>query len=206
VVLLASLLVVLAAGCSNLLAPQPDPTHFFLLAADSSAASAAAPGASNAAAHLVIGLGPVHFPDYLARAEMITRLSEDRVAVSSGERWAEPLDVSFKRVLAHDLSNALSGAQVAVFPWVDEAIPPGYLVKLTIDRFDTDAQGNAQLVARWTLSATNPVRVVYSSSSAIGVPASSGTDRSAAVSALNQAVSQFARQLATAIIRLNSRG
>src|SRR5271168_5198895 len=137
-----AMLAILATGCSSILAPQPDPTHFFILSADSSAA----PAASNGAATLVVGLGPVNFPDYLARVEIITRLSEDRVAVSSEERWAEPLDVSFKRVLAHDLANALGGAQVAIFPWVGEAIQPGYRVEMTVDRFDTDAQGNAQLI------------------------------------------------------------
>ncbi|HLW70525.1 MAG TPA: PqiC family protein [Candidatus Binataceae bacterium] len=203
---LAILLGMLVAGCSSVLAPLPDPTHYFILSADSPAASSPQSAAANASAKLVIGLGPVNFPDYLARSEMVTRLSEDRLAISSDERWAEPLDVSFKRVLAHDLSNALNGAQVAVFPWVGETLQPNYLVEMTVDRFDTDAQGAAQLVARWTVSATNPTRVVYSSTSVINVPASSGADRSAAVGALNQAVSQYGGELAAAIFRLNRRG
>ncbi|MGH7838379.1 MAG: PqiC family protein, partial [Candidatus Binataceae bacterium] len=123
---------------------------------------------------------------------------------SSNERWAEPLDISFKRVLSHDLSTALGGAQIAVFPWLGGAPVPGYRIEMTIDRFDADAQGAAQLHARWTINASAPDRVVFSSTAAIDVPASAVAGTTAAVSALNQAVSQFAGQLAAALVGLNT--
>jgi hypothetical protein len=197
---------VVAAGCSGVFAPRPDPTHFFILSAISPSASVQESPAVGAPRSVVVGLGPIDFPDYLARAEMITRVSDDRVEVSASERWAEPLDISFKRVLAHDLSIALGGAQVAIFPWVGEARYPGYRVAMTIDRFDADAQGAAQLIARWTISASNPDRVMYSTTTLISVPASSGASTTAAVNALDQAVSQFAGQLAAAIIHHYPRG
>jgi uncharacterized lipoprotein YmbA len=199
----ALVLAVILTGCSSILPPQPDPTHFFILSAISPPADATASAAASPPSGLIVGLGPINFPDYLARAEMVTRLSGDRVEVSSSDRWAEPLDISFKRVLAHDLSMTLGGAQVMVFPWLGGAPHFNYRIEMTIDRFEADA-GVARLDARWTIIDGSSGRVLDSSSSTLSVPASAGTDTTAAVSALSQAVSQFAVQLATAIMGLKS--
>jgi uncharacterized lipoprotein YmbA len=202
--LIALVLALIPAGCSSILAPRPDPTHFFILSAISPPADPTASAAASRPSGLVVGLGPLNFPDYLARAEMVTHMSGDRVEVSSSDRWAEPLDISFKRVLAHDLSIALGGAQVMIFPWLGGAPRFTYRIEMTIDRFDTDADGVARLDARWTIIDGGSSRVLDSSSSTLSVPASAGTDTTAAVGALNQAASQFAAQLATAILRLKS--
>jgi hypothetical protein len=197
--LIAMAVALTTAGCSTVLAPRPDPTHFFILSAVNPS-GANAPSANN----LVIGLGPITFPDYLSRAEMVRRMSDDRVEISSTDRWAEPLDVSFKRVFAHDLSTALGGAQVVVFPSLGEPPRFNYRVEMTIDRFDTDAQSNARLDARWTITEGSTGRAVDSSTSTLNVPAAAGGSVTAAVGALNQAASQFAGQLAAALVRLQS--
>jgi uncharacterized lipoprotein YmbA len=201
--LIALVLALIPTGCSSILAPRPDPTRFFILSAIGPLADATASAAASRPSGLIVGLGPINFPDYLARAEMVTHMSGDRVEVSSSDRWAEPLDISFKRVLAHDLSMTLGGAQVMVFPWLGGAPHFNYRIEMTIDRFEADA-GVARLDARWTIIDGSSGRVLDSSSSTLSVPASAGTDTTAAVSALSQAVSQFAVQLATAIMGLKS--
>lgn len=197
--LLALILALIPAGCSNILAPQKDATHYFILSALTPANVTTAPVDT-----LIVGLGPVGVPDYLSRAEMVTRISNDRVDVSSTNRWAEPLDISFRRVLAHDLAIALGGAQVVVFPWLGETPKFRYRLVVTVDRFEADAQGIARLDARWTISDGTTGRVLDSSNSAINVPGSAGESTTAAVSGLNQAASEFASQLAAAITRLKS--
>jgi uncharacterized lipoprotein YmbA len=183
------------------LAPQPDTTRFFILSADTNIQP---PSATTASSTLVVGLGPISFPDYLARTQMVTRLSDEGVAESSSLRWAEPLDVSFKRVLARDLSLTLGGAQIAVFPWAGGNPHPSFSVEMTVDRFEMDAEARAQLISRWNINASNPDRLLYSSTAAISVPAANATT-DAAVAALNQALSQFAREIAAAVVDLSSR-
>jgi uncharacterized lipoprotein YmbA len=194
------LFVPLLAGCSTLLAPRPERTHFYILTADGS--NTQAPAASSAVSHLQIELGPINFPDYLSRSDMVTRSADNRIELSSAERWAEPLDVSFKRVLTIDLSRALGGAPVTVFPSFGANPRFDYRVEATIDRFESDAQGVAQLVSRWQL-VDSTGKVQRSGSSNISIPAKPG-DMGSIAEALSQVEAQFATQLAQAISALSN--
>jgi uncharacterized lipoprotein YmbA len=188
-----------ATGCSSILAPRPDPTHFFILSANNAAPSGATQPPTGA---LTIGLGPIGFPDYLARAEIVSRTADNRIDLAANDRWAEPLDVTFKRVLALDLSRALGGAQVAEFPWFGSKPEFTYRIEVTVDRFETDAQNAAQLTARWSVINGSDGRVLHASASAINVPAAS-TDHAATATALSVAEDQFAIELAAAVRRLH---
>jgi uncharacterized lipoprotein YmbA len=188
-----------ATGCSSILAPRPDPTHFFILSASNAAPSGATQPPTGA---LTIGLGPIGFPDYLARAEIVSRTADNRIDLAANDRWAEPLDVTFKRVLALDLSRALEGAQVAEFPWFGSKPEFTYRIEATVDRFESDAQNMAHLTARWSIINGSDGRVLYSSASALSVAAAS-TDRAAMATALSAAEDQFAIELAAALERLH---
>jgi uncharacterized lipoprotein YmbA len=188
-----------AYGCSSILAPRPDPTHFFILSASNSTPAPHAIQKSVGA--LTIGLGPVGFPDYLARAEIVSRTADNRVELAANDRWAEPLDVTFKRVLALDLARALDDAQVAAFPWFGSKPEFTYRIEVTVDRFETDAQNVAHLAARWSVISSADNRVQYASASALDVPAASA-DHAAMATALSAAEDQFAVELAAAVRRL----
>ena len=196
-------LALLSAGCSSLLPPQPEPTRFFVLTAVDLPGGSQQAAASSPDAKLTIGLGPINFPDYLARSEIVTRAAGNRVELSSADRWAEPLDVTFKRILSHDLAVALGGAQVAAFPWFGSPSRFDYRVEPAIDRFDADAQGTADLAARWTIIDGTSGRVLYSSTTDISVAAAPG-DHAAMAAALSQAASAFAGEIAAAIRRLHA--
>jgi uncharacterized lipoprotein YmbA len=193
----------LGAGCSIVPPPQPDSTRYFILNAVAPTGSDQGAMASSAEPKLVIGLGPINFPDYLARSEIVTRGTGDQVEVSSNDRWAEPLDITFKRILSHDLSMVLGGAQIVDFPWFGPPTHLDYRVEPAIDRFEADAQGTARLIARWRIIQDTSGQVLYSSSSDISVPASPG-NYTATATALSQATSQFAGEIASAIRRLNA--
>ncbi len=188
-----------AYGCSSILAPRPDPTHFFILSANNSAPTGATQPVAGA---LTIGLGPIGFPDYLARAEIVSRAADNRVELAANDRWAEPLDVTFKRVLALDLARALDDAQVAAFPWFGTKPEFTYRIEVTVDRFETDAQNVAHLAARWSVFNGADSRVQYASASAINVAAAAG-DHAAMATALSAAEDQFAIALADAVRRLH---
>jgi uncharacterized lipoprotein YmbA len=142
-------------------------------------------------------LGPIGFPDYLARADIVRRMADNRVELAANDRWAEPLDVTFKRVLAIDLSRALDGAQVTAFPWFGAEPKFRYSVAPVIDRFEIGPDGAAHLAARWTVIDGHDGRVLYATSSEFSVPGGSGTAANAA--ALSQATDQFANQIATTL-------
>jgi uncharacterized lipoprotein YmbA len=193
----------LGAGCSIVPAPQPDSTRYFILNAVAPAGGDQGAMASSAEPKLAIGLGPINFPDYLARSEIVTRGTGDEVEVSSNDRWAESLDITFKRILSHDLSMVLGGAQIVDFPWFGPPTHLDYRVEPAIDRFEADAQNAARLTARWRIIQGTGGQVLYTSSSDISVPAASG-NYAAMAAALSQAASEFAGEIASAIRRLSA--
>jgi uncharacterized lipoprotein YmbA len=104
-ILLAGMLLLLATGCAS-----TDKSRFYMLVAQGNEA----PRDIRA---LSVAVGPVTFPDYLARSNIVTSPAPGTIDLAEFDRWAEPLDKNFTRVLAENLSLLLGGAQVAVYPW-----------------------------------------------------------------------------------------
>src|SRR5260370_19900663 len=138
------------AGCS-ILSPQPDRTKFFVLTAVTDAgATGTAPAAANGTSDLVIGIGPIGFPDYLRRPEVVTRTSPTTVELSDADRWAEPLDSAFAPVPSEDLSPLLGTQRIVTSPWY-QSNRVAYQVGCNGIRFETDSKGGSQSHAQWSI-------------------------------------------------------
>ena len=189
---LATGAIAMAAGCS-ILSPRPDPTKFYVLTATSTAGAAAT-------SNLVIGLGPVKLPAYLEHAEVITRVAPNRLDLSSTDRWAEPLDDNFRRVLAADLTTLIGTDRVLPFPW-DLSTKVDYKIEVNVERFERDSSGGAQLTASWIIRDGHSDRVLLTRPADFTESAGSGMESSAA--SLSADLNDLSKQLATAIIDLN---
>ena len=114
---------------------------------------------------LAIGVGPVEFPKFLDRPQIVTRKSQNQIQVSDFHRWAGSFPGDFSRVLAKNISILLPSDRVAVYPW-GEQFSPTYRVKLDVEQFDgqlaervvldvtwmvTDQEGTNKLVVRKSL-------------------------------------------------------
>ena len=114
---------------------------------------------------LAIGVGPVEFPKFLDRPQIVTRKSQNQIEVSEFHRWAGSFPGDFSRVLAKNISILLPSDRVAVYPW-GEQFSPTYRVKLDVEQFDgqlgervvldvtwmvTDQEGTKKLVVRKSL-------------------------------------------------------
>jgi hypothetical protein len=114
---------------------------------------------------LAIGVGPVEFPKFLDRPQIVTRKSQNQIEVSEFHRWAGSFPGDFSRVLAKNISILLPSDRVAVYPW-GEQFSPTYRVKLDVEQFDgqlgervvldvtwmvTDQEGTNKLVVRKSL-------------------------------------------------------
>ena len=86
------------AGCGTF-SPRPDPSRFFTLSSLRQVEEASLKN-SNKPEKMFLGIGPIKFPGYLDRQEIITRRGENRFMMSEHDRWAEPLEENFTRVLA----------------------------------------------------------------------------------------------------------
>jgi len=195
---LACLAVVILAGCSvaSVLEPRKDPSQFYVLTPMESSARGVPITYSSGDSHKVIaiGLGPVKFPAYLNRDEMVTRSSPNKVELSDINRWAEPLDKNFVTVLAQNLTTLLS-AQVKTFPWYRPA-HLDYQIALDVTRFDTDSKGNATIIGRWEIEDPDTGAVLNSGDVNVSDPAQSGETNAAT---LSRALGDVSTQLADAV-------
>jgi uncharacterized lipoprotein YmbA len=188
-----SLLVMAVSGCS-LLQAQPDRSRFYLLAPVQEAAT---DNPATPLASLTIGLGPIRFPDYLQRTEIVRRIGENRLQFSELDRWAEPLEANFARVLSRSLRLLLHTDEIAIHPWI-VSFQADYQVPVEVLRFELEADGAAHLVARWVLKDRSGKKLLRAKESNFAVPASArGTD--AAVAALSATVGDLGREIAGAI-------
>lgn len=191
-----AILPFLIQACS-VLAPRQDQSRFFIL----TAAPGGSPPEFVAGDHqIAVGVGPVSFPGYLKRTEMVTRVDADRIKLSTENRWAEPLDSNFQRVLCQDLAETLGIDRVVQFPWYGNP-QIDYQVEIQVHRFDTDEQGRAQLNANWLIKDGRTGAVLFATQSTTNSdPDGSKGDTSAA---LSRDLESFSRQIADQIAKLN---
>lgn len=192
-------LAIVMSGCT-VLAPRPDRSRFFVLTAAADSGGSALP--TSRKSKLTIGLGPIGFPAYLERPEMVTRVSPNHLDLSEQNRWAEPLKTNFTTVLSEDLSADLAGARMVKYPWY-ATTHLDYQVKVSVDRFESTGHGNARLVARWEICSPDGARVLVASNSNIVEPSASA-GASAKAAALSQTVAKLGRQIARALKALPS--
>jgi len=186
----------ICAGCS-FLSPRQDPSRFFLLTSPPTAASQSSPEEAGA-----IAIGPLELPAYLAGPTLVTRIDEHEVVVSDYERWAEPLQDGFARVLVAGVSDQITSRKVVVFPaLLSEELR--YRVPVRVERFDRDASGDVELWASWSIDDVKDGRTLESRRSRIMQP-SLGAGTEASVAAMSEALQSLSREIADALRAVES--
>jgi uncharacterized protein len=186
------------AGCSFLEA-RPDPSRYFALASLPRTGQRAQDAAGTNA--LVLGIGPIKFPGYLDRQQIVTRISQNRFAVAENDRWAEPLEENFSRVLSQNLAILLHTDRMVTYPW-ERSQQPTYQVQVEVLRFEPNAEQIVELWARWNImdgaKKTISVRESY-----LTHPARDKSTE-ASVAAMSELVSDLSKEIAAAIRALTS--
>jgi uncharacterized protein len=185
--IILALCAVAMAGC---LSPRRDNSRFFQLSA------VGADPASVASRQILVGLGPIKMPAYLDRQEVVTRVAPNRLELSGEDRWAEPLDSDFTRVLAQNLASDLGTQRIIFYPWYNTTLVD-YQVKINVYRFEADKDGKVDLTAHWqVLSGTGKLLIVRDSSY---VETAKPGDASDAAAAMSRALGRLSRDIASAI-------
>ena len=188
----------ISAGCS-FLEVRPDPSRFFALTSLPRTGQRAQDAAGTNA--LALGIGPIKFPGYLDRQQFVTRISQNRFAVAENDRWAEPLEENFSRVLSQNLSILLQTERIVAYPW-ERSQQPTYQVQVEVLHFEPNAEQIVELWARWSIidsrKKTASVKESY-----LTHPA---RDKSAeaSVAGMSELVSDLSKEIAAAIRALTS--
>lgn len=188
-ILMLGAFLMLLAGCGS-----TNPSRFYLLSLSEEAEAAG----QNRDGSLSIEIGPVQFPEYLDRQQIVVRSSRNELHLAEFDRWAEPLDANFIRVLAGNLSDLLSTNHITFFPG-NAAVPTVYRVEVDVTRFEGGPDGSVTLDARWTLFKTLGNQMILMQNSYIRKPAGEEDDFAALVSAKSDALGDLSREIAESI-------
>ena len=191
--------VILVASLLGLGACASTPSRFYTLntmtASEMRAATAPEGGP-------VIGVGPITFPKYLDRPQIVTHTSRHQLALGEFDRWAEPLQENFSRVLAENLSILIPTDHILLENRPQSATLD-YQVQVDVLHLDGWLGGESALIARWSIL-DRADRQLLSRKVHLNAPAD-GRNYEAMVVAMNQMLETFSRDIATAIQRLASR-
>jgi uncharacterized protein len=180
------LLLVLAPACRIIPEAKPEGTRFYTL-------ELPVPSVSGDS-QLALGLGPIVIPGYLDQPQLVTRLDDERIGFSSGDRWAGSFRTQLERALALRLMSALGTDDISVFPWwhghrIDLS------VQLNVLAFEADSTGVARLDALWKVRGGQTQEIVRAGRVSLREPIGSG-GTPAAVEALGRALDQLADAIA----------
>jgi uncharacterized protein len=197
----SAVIALLLAGCGTF-SPRPDPSRFFTLSSLPQVEQATLKN-STKPERMFLGIGPIKFPSYLDRQEMVVRSAQNRFDVSEHDRWAEPLQENFSRVLSENLALLLDTDLIIIYPW-SPANRPRYNVEIDVLRLEANSERNGQLFARWSVVAGADKKVaVVKESRIIRNANEKSTDGS--VAALSEAVGDLSREIAETVSAIDGR-
>ncbi len=147
---------------------------------------------------IVMYLGPLRLPEYVARTQIVTRGDGAEMIVDDYHRWAEPLDDAIPRIVAVNVDNLVDGLIVVAFPGGNLA-EAEYRLEGSIVRFDADAAGRAVLIVQWGIATPDGDVFVPPRRSHYEAQVSRTGDAGAVATALNDTVAQFSRNIAAEV-------
>ena len=146
----------------------------------------------------IIGVGPVHIPEYLNRPQIVTRISMHQMEVSEFNRWIEPVTDSISRLLVINLSNNMNSNRVYWVPREDRHYPLDIRVAIDIGHFDGKLGGDVVLEARWSIFDKDD-RPALTKVSLIKEPVH-GLSYDALVVSMNKALQSLGKEIAQASV------
>lgn len=149
-VLLILLACLAAAGCG-----KSAQTRFYTLESD--------PEAAKTAPCISLGVGPVDFPPYLDRTQIVTRMDGARMHLAEFDQWIEPLHDAFARALATNLTRPGCDKPVVQTP-LPPGVKPRYQLAVQVRRFDAAPGREAVLEASWSILDDGGKALAYKSS------------------------------------------
>jgi len=176
------------------------PSQFYLLRALSP--TSASDLSETTQSSLSIGLGPVTFPEYLNRPQIVTQASAHEVELAEFHKWAEPLKENVVNVLQENLSALLSPDRILQHPWKRPSLLD-YQLSLDVIQFDGIKSQEAVLKVRWTLVGEEGESRLIEKTSHFIEPVG-GSDYEDFVQAMSRTLDSLSQEIADAIKSLPS--
>ncbi len=195
--LLASALLMLA-GCAG----STKPSRFYTLSTISEEGVESTRGTEGR--DIALGIGPVTLAPYLDRPQIVTRATRNQLELGEFDRWGEPLNTNFSRVLAENLAFLLGTDRIAMHPW-QRWVPIDYQIIVRVLRFDRAANGDIVLRAMWGIVHPDAQKFALASKKDFTEPADPSGDFETMVAAQSRVLDKLSRAIADDILNLQRR-
>ena len=140
-----------------------------------------------------LAISQVLVPGYIDRPQIITKTESAEIKFSEFNRWAEPIDSMFQRVLTQNIKTLTNSDQIVSYPWGPE-LTFEFTLRMKLIKFENNEAGDALLVANWILVRQNDESTPRANYSEFRASASNSS-YAARVAALNDTLSQFSREI-----------
>jgi uncharacterized lipoprotein YmbA len=137
----AALLLLLGACASS------PPSSFYTLSPLPASDGA---GADLRAGGLALGIGPVTFPQFLDRPQIVARDSANRLSLNEFHRWGGTVQDDFLRVWGENLGYLLGTSRVLAAP-SEVRIPLDFRIAAEVLAFEGTPGNEALLKVRWSV-------------------------------------------------------
>jgi uncharacterized lipoprotein YmbA len=185
------------SGCAT-----SPPSDFFIMTPMT--AADARPAATSSGEPLSLGVGPVSIPEYLDRAQIVTRAGSNRLDVNEFNRWGGSFTPNISRVVAQNLSVILGTDEVFVFPAADTAALR-YRIILSFAQLDGALGQSVVLDSRWIITGPRGRKQLGTGRSVVR-EATNGSSYEAYVAAQSRALETLSRDIAAKITQLFDAG
>jgi uncharacterized lipoprotein YmbA len=150
---------------------------------------------------ILLGLGPIKVPAYLDRPQIVTASSAQEYRLAESQRWAERLDDNIARVSQENLAVLVPTDRVVMHPWSREA-KPDVQAAIQIQELHVDPEGNARMVALWSVRPINGEPTHRRFACTIPVPPN---DYAQIVAAESECLARLNREMAQVIRQVSPR-
>jgi hypothetical protein len=191
------------------------PSSFYVLTPIPEAAASAADIEGGGVS---IGIGPVVFPQFLDRPQLVTRDSANRLSLDEFHRWGGTVQDDFLRVWGENLTHLLGTSRVLAFP-SESRMALDFRILAEVVSFEGIPGNAALLKVRWavmdpyleqTLAAREDVyrcpieHRPQGSAPILGLSKDKGpgADSEAVVAAMSRCLGDFSRDVASVVRRL----
>lgn len=195
--LMIILFLSVVTACMNLGGPGPS-TRFYLL--ESNPDSVLSFEGTNKEIPLSIGVGPITFPMYLDRPQMVTRMEGHELRVDEFNQWAEPLKANISRVMVENLSFLTGSERIYSHP-LKRSDKVRLRIFLHLLQFEADADGYVTLRSIWRIVDSDEGQLLSEKQSNIVKPAA-GTAAAQVVEAMSEALFELSGEIAGALTAL----
>jgi len=194
----AKLLTVFMAFALPLLSAcgKSAPVRFYSLTSDFTTEQAAQ---DPKASCLALGVGPVDFPAYLDRTQIVTRGDANRMNLSEFDQWIEPVQANFTSALMDALASQVCAKPLVGFPWPG-GVRPDRQIAVQVREFDGKPGREAVLRADWSIIDKDGKVLVWKST--LMREACPGVDYGPLVAAQSRLVGRLAKEMAQAVAEL----